>query len=379
MSYAMTTSSRHMTQAKFDELSDMVLRITRLERPNYSDHEQQAVLALLHLRWDDLNSRDRRATAVSETGTIVKPPLTPPIRNESGNDGESQTEVKPQTALTTSNTDTSSGVRALLAIISQSSEPRNSGPQTQKRKRHDDAKDGPSKTSGSQIKKPKTDDNTKKQAPKPKRRLHAEREREGNGSLSNALGHHFKEAVTARNGGIGKGDYESVNDAFLPDNSDGAFLPRTAVSVNGVTAWKSAEQVGDLTGLHSQETWLCRQLNITGKVYRCQKARVFLGMAVFAEYNRQQCRTHPDKPQFLNMGRAQSQLFGNIDANKLSAMHVAFTAWGWMGEAKKQTRESTEDLCIRFPEAHRRKLVQEVLDWERGNTELPRDKWVATF
>ncbi|KAK5404408.1 hypothetical protein LTR06_009555 [Exophiala xenobiotica] len=263
MSYAMTTSSRHMTQAKFDELSDMVLRITRLERPNYSDHEQQAVLALLHLRWDDLNSRDRRATAVSETGTIVKPPLTPPIRNESGNDG--------------------------------------------------------------------------------------------------------------------KGDYESVNDAFLPDNSDGAFLPRTAVSVNGVTAWKSAEQVGDLTGLHSQETWLCRQLNITGKVYRCQKARVFLGMAVFAEYNRQQCRTHPDKPQFLNMGRAQSQLFGNIDANKLSAMHVAFTAWGWMGEAKKQTRESTEDLCIRFPEAHRRKLVQEVLDWERGNTELPRDKWVATF
>ncbi|KAK5462870.1 hypothetical protein LTS15_002582 [Exophiala xenobiotica] len=360
MSYPMTASSRHMSPAMFDELSDVALRIMRLERSNYSDHEQQAILALLHLRWENLNSRDRSVATVSETGTILNPPLTTPITNESGNDSAGQTEVEPQTALTTSNTDTSSGVMALLAINSQSSEPRNSEHQTQKRKRDDDAKDVASKTSGSQIKKPKTDDNSKKRAPKPKRRPHAEREREGDGSLSNVLGHHFKEAVTARNGGIRKGDYEAVNDAFLPDNNDGAWLPRTAVSVNGVTAWESAEQVGDLTGLHPQEIWLCRQLNITDKVYRCQKARVFLGMALFAEYNRQQCRTHPDKPQFLNMGRAQSQLFGNIDANKLSAMHVAFTAWGWM-------------------EAHRRKLVQEVFDWERGNSELPRDKWVATF
>ncbi len=391
----MSAWSRHMTPEQFYSFTGVALEVWRA----YSEHEQEAAVGMLdlaHQKWNNLTNKyklanrhrfshkhklankHKTANAASEAGVIAKTSVTPPIKDERGSDGAIQMNVNPETALATSNTHKKSDVTTQKDIKRQISGPQISGTQTKKRKRNDDAKDVASKTSGSQTKKRKVDDDVKEVASKGKRLPHAVKERDNKqSSVSTSLGHHFRRAVRAREEGMKNSDYAVVRDAILPDNSHAANLRRPEIDVpTSVTPWESEEKVGDLTGLHPEEIWVCQQLAITGDVYRCQKAQIFLGLALFTEYNHQLHQKQIEKPSFLRMGKAQFQLFGSIDANKLSALFDAFTAWGWVGEAK-QTWKSTETLCERFPEAHRRKLVQEVFDWERRT--LPRESWVADF
>ena len=368
----MSAWSRNITSDMFPALSGEALGMWN----GFSEDEKQAafgLLALAHRKWDSLINTFKKADAASEAGIIAKTSLIPPIKQERDNNGASHTGVKPQTALTTYNTH-----RRGHNTTQKDIKPQISRSETKKRRRDDNVKDVASKTSGSQTKKRKMDDDAEDVASKGKRQPHAVKERDNrHSSVSDSLGHHFRSAVKSRKEGMKNSDYAVVRDAILPDNSHAANLRRPEIDVpTSVTPWESEEKVGDLTGLHPEEIWVCQQLAITGDVYRCQKAQIFLGMAVFTEYNHRLRQNKIEKSHFLRMGKAQFQLFGSIDANKLSALFDAFTAWGWVGEAK-QTWKSTDALCERFPAAHRRQLVQEVFAWERRN--LPRESWVANF
>lgn len=171
---------------------------------------------------------------------------------------------------------------------------------------------------------------------------------------------------------MGQADYHAFQDAILPYNG-----PELTLSEYHLTEAERARagpvkvlpDYGDPTGLHPREVALCKDiLGVTFDVYRCQKARSFLGLALFVEYNDTKFRQDP-RWRMWNVGKTQGQLFNNVDVNKISWMIGAFIQWGWMENTGKERPTSVPATYLaRFPQTHRRKLMEEVsaheIEWE---------------
>ncbi|EXJ93561.1 hypothetical protein A1O1_01953 [Capronia coronata CBS 617.96] len=188
-------------------------------------------------------------------------------------------------------------------------------------------------------------------------------------SPSEVFARHVKLTLNARS--AEKSDYAAFADAVLPDNRPGIDLAQPPLK-HAVPEPRRLEDLGDITGLHPREVWLCTQLAITADTYRCQKARFFLGLAIFVEYNYRALKDGEPGFKIWNVGKSQCQLFNNMDVNKSSDLFQAFETWGWvelMGKKDPSTKHwvVSPNYLIRFPEDHRRRLMGEVAAFEAEN------------
>ncbi|KIW79693.1 hypothetical protein Z517_06307 [Fonsecaea pedrosoi CBS 271.37] len=159
-----------------------------------------------------------------------------------------------------------------------------------------------------------------------------------------------------------KNNYEAFNDAILPENGPEIDLPRCDFTAEELKDIRELQDIGDRTGLHPEEVKLCKLLAMSSDLYKCQKARCFIGLALFVEYNLEKLGEDNPKFKVLNVGKAQFQLFGNVDVNKLSKMYTTFKKWGWVEDMTQQN--IPQSYIDRFPQAHRLALRNEVAEYE---------------
>jgi hypothetical protein len=188
-----------------------------------------------------------------------------------------------------------------------------------------------------------------------------------------AFARHIKGTLSAR--AQEKDHYQAFGDAILPDNSADVDLVVPKIK-NAVDPSKRLKDHGNATGLHPSEVALCKDLAITYDTYRCQKARFFLALAVFVEYNHQGLREGRPDFKIWNVGKSQIQLVNNMDVNKLSDMFTAFETWGWvedMAQKDARTKKFTlsANYLARFPKSHRLPLMAEVANWEAQKVDNP--------
>ncbi|KAK5043983.1 hypothetical protein LTR13_000338 [Exophiala sideris] len=157
-------------------------------------------------------------------------------------------------------------------------------------------------------------------------------------SAKELFGRHIKDMLNARS--KNRADHEAFSDAILPNNQ-------------GL--------------LESKEVTLCEKLTWTHDVYRCQKARFFLGLAIWVEHNRQDIEEGQSK-HVWNLNKAAAQFFGNIDVNKISCMFDHFTQWGWVEDIFVKDENNVQRVSAtyleQFDSDHRWKLMNEVADFE---------------
>lgn len=200
-------------------------------------------------------------------------------------------------------------------------------------------------------------------------------------SPKETFGRHIKLTFNARS--EGKRDYESFSDAVLPDNHPGLILPELDCK-DPLDPSKQSQSLGDVpTCLHPQEVRLCNRVGMAYNEYQCQKARFFLGLAIWTEHNRQAIEDGNPKLVFT-VGKSTAQYFGNIDVNKISAMYEHFEAWGWVSDMMVKDDNNnpkvSDDYLNRFPTTHRQKLMNEVAAFEADPEKaIPLEKRYAKF
>ncbi|KIX09277.1 uncharacterized protein Z518_00356 [Rhinocladiella mackenziei CBS 650.93] len=199
------------------------------------------------------------------------------------------------------------------------------------------------------------------------------------------FGHHIKAALTARYPGSekdkeAKSNYQAYAEAILPDNGPDVDLRVPELNTHQHNEL-SRQDLGDPSGLHPREIWLSRKLDITFDTYRCQKNRLFIGLALFVQANHVRLEEE-GTDKVWNFGRSQAQWVTNVDANKASDLCGSFIQWGWIipelapRGADKQ-RHVLDDYLKRFPESHRLKLMEDFAQWEEKNCSA--DKQTAKF
>ncbi|KAL2424429.1 hypothetical protein ABEF95_009734 [Exophiala dermatitidis] len=184
------------------------------------------------------------------------------------------------------------------------------------------------------------------------------------------LARHIKGMLNLRSSD--KNDYAAFSEAILPDKRPDLNLSMPVLKHEIPEDGVVFEDVGDTSGLHPMEVQVCKILAITCDTYRCQKARFFLGLAVFTEWNYQAMTEDPASFKPWNAGKSQCQLINNMDVNKSSDMFQAFETWGWVEPVAVKdpvTKRWTvsQNYLRRFPEAHRRPLMRELHAYERAH------------
>ncbi|KAL2415343.1 hypothetical protein ABEF95_009656 [Exophiala dermatitidis] len=184
------------------------------------------------------------------------------------------------------------------------------------------------------------------------------------------LARHIKGMLNLRSSD--KNDYAAFSEAILPDNRPDLNLSMPVLKHEIPEDGVVFEDVGDTSGLHPMEVQVCKILAITCDTYRCQKARFFLGLAVFTEWNYQAMTEDPASFKPWNAGKSQCQLINNMDVNKSSDMYQAFETWGWVEPVATKDPITkrwivSQNYLRRFPEAHRRPLMRELHAYERAH------------
>ncbi|RJE17420.1 hypothetical protein PHISCL_10243, partial [Aspergillus sclerotialis] len=108
-------------------------------------------------------------------------------------------------------------------------------------------------------------------------------------------------------------NYEAFKDAILPENGPEIHLSPCEFTAEELKDIRELQDIGDCAGLHPEEVKLCKLLAMSSDLYKCQKARCFIGLALFVEYNLEKLGENNPKFKVLNVGKAQFQLFGNVD------------------------------------------------------------------
>lgn len=191
--------------------------------------------------------------------------------------------------------------------------------------------------------------------------------------------HNIRDTLTARS--KEKADYEAFQDAISPDNASSVKLPvfteeeeekMKKPSFKPPTKAAKATTsrgLGDPTGLHPSEVVLCDRVGLEYGSYRCQKNRIFLGIAICTEFYDRRLRQQPSF-KARNIGVSQAQVFCNIDVNITSTLMRAFQFWGWVPTIvlKHPDRKGcfvvSRGCLDRFPKEHRLGLLQEVAHCE---------------
>ncbi|KIX94102.1 uncharacterized protein Z520_10128 [Fonsecaea multimorphosa CBS 102226] len=159
-----------------------------------------------------------------------------------------------------------------------------------------------------------------------------------------------------------KNNFEAFKDAIMPENGPEISLSPCDFTAEELKDIRELQDIGDCTGLHPEEIKLCKLLAMTSDLYKCQKARCFIGLALFVEYNLEKLGENNPKFKALNVGKAQFQLFGNVDVNKLSKVYTTFKKWGWVEDMTQQS--IPQSYLDRFPQTHRLALRNEVAEYE---------------
>ncbi|KAK5044577.1 hypothetical protein LTR84_010701 [Exophiala bonariae] len=176
-----------------------------------------------------------------------------------------------------------------------------------------------------------------------------------------------------------QGDYQAFADAMLPDSRPSMELPifteememgmrtRKPAATTAAKAPKvvRARGLGASGTLHPSEVALCQRLNLPYDVYRCQKSRIFLGMAAGVAFYERKLAQEPSH-RARDFGVSQGQQIANIDVKITSTLMRAFEVWGWVPQliekdARHKRRVVLTEVCQRaFPSAHRLRLLLEV-------------------
>ncbi|OAP64765.1 hypothetical protein AYL99_00737 [Fonsecaea erecta] len=157
-------------------------------------------------------------------------------------------------------------------------------------------------------------------------------------------------------------NFKAFQDAISPPNGPDIHLAPCEFTAEELKDIRELQDIGDCTGLHPEEIRLCKLLAMSADLYKCQKARCFIGLALFVEYNLEKLTENNPKFKVLNVGKAQFQLFGNVDVNKISKMYTTFKKWGWVEDMTQQS--IPQSYIDRFPQAHRLALKNEVAEYE---------------
>lgn len=181
---------------------------------------------------------------------------------------------------------------------------------------------------------------------------------------SQQLGINFRHAMGRRSSL--NNDYRAFADAVLPQVDPDDQLTPYNVQLSEIQQKQAREiDLGDPGRLHRVEQQFCRSWSIEYDTYRCQKYRLFLGLAFYTEFNRRKFSLHkgPGKFKVYNASKAQAQYFGNVDANKTSSMMAAFEHWGWvvpMSAGSSDHFSPPSKYFKLFPQELRNRLMDEV-------------------
>ncbi|ETI24404.1 hypothetical protein G647_03773 [Cladophialophora carrionii CBS 160.54] len=136
-------------------------------------------------------------------------------------------------------------------------------------------------------------------------------------------------------------------------------------------------KLGDTADLHESEVRLCQLLDMPAAQYKCQKARSFVGLAMWIEYNEQRRQTEAAPPARMQaFNKTQLQQCCNVDVNKASRLWIAFKAWGWLGD-EEMVKSVPSGLDQMFPREYRLGWVREMQKFEREKVpEADRSKCV---
>jgi hypothetical protein len=115
-----------------------------------------------------------------------------------------------------------------------------------------------------------------------------------------------------------------------------AFLNSKSENSSDFDAFDECHKLcpSEWTGYNAQEHAIAMRLGLTEATYKCQKYRFFVGAAMLSEQNlrlekRKAVNGKDDKTNFINLNKTQLQIWGNIDANKLSIIFTHFQGFGW--------------------------------------------------
>lgn len=195
----------------------------------------------------------------------------------------------------------------------------------------------------------------------------------------------IRDSLSARSGD--RADFRAFGDAVLPNNHPSVQLPifteamevgmrsRKPAATGASTAPRVAvgptRGLGDAGTLHASEVALCGRLSLPYDVYRCQKGRIFLGVAASVAFYERKLAQEPGH-KARDFGVSQGQQVANVDVKTTSTLMRAFETWGWLPQviqkdARHKGRLALTDACKRaFPPAHRLRLLQEVARFESG-------------
>lgn len=197
-------------------------------------------------------------------------------------------------------------------------------------------------------------------------------------AMEDTIFRNTREALNARS--ADKSAYEVFEDARLPNNGKAVrILPFTEEMeeamksrkpvVTTVTKVAADKELGDKGTLHASEIALCIRLNLPYATYRCQKNRIFLGLAVCVAFYERALSQDPDY-KARDIGVSQGQQFANIDVKITSSMIRAFVSWKWLPKivkkdpARKGCFLLAEGCDFLFPAEYRLGLLQEVAKYE---------------
>ncbi|KAJ9617186.1 hypothetical protein H2200_000907 [Cladophialophora chaetospira] len=171
------------------------------------------------------------------------------------------------------------------------------------------------------------------------------------------FGENLKWALSHRN--AAKDAFGAFQDAILPTSEPLAKVDPEQDRKVFAGADRDKVPVGDTTGLHEYEVDLCKLTELSADEYKCQKARIFLGLAMFLGYIEHRSGMETRLQQF---GKTQVQQCVNVNVNHASRLFVGFVTFGWLDA--KWEKEVPADMRARYPRAHRENLLREMRAWE---------------
>ncbi|EXJ60739.1 hypothetical protein A1O7_04892 [Cladophialophora yegresii CBS 114405] len=192
-------------------------------------------------------------------------------------------------------------------------------------------------------------------------------------SASERYGIAIKKFFAARS--PAKDDFAHFKGAIMPAGGPDANLPPLDGLPDFQDLLDKRGPLDETTDLHESEIRLCQLLDMPAAQYKCQKARSFVGLAMWIEYNEQRRQSEQPAPpaRMQAFNKTQLQQCCNVDVNKASRLWVAFKAWGWLGGAEEMVKAVPKGLDEMFPRDYRLGWVREMQKFEREK--VPRGEW----
>ncbi|KIW68374.1 hypothetical protein PV04_04327 [Phialophora macrospora] len=174
-----------------------------------------------------------------------------------------------------------------------------------------------------------------------------------------------------------KDDFAHFKGAILPAGGPDANLPPVDDALldlqTSLEKQRASGSLGDTSGLHDSEIRLCQLIDMPAAQYKCQKARSFVGLATWIEYNEQRRKSERAPPARMQaFNKTQLQQCCNVDVNKASRLWIAFKAWGWFGK-EDMVKTVPRVLEETFPKEYRLGWVREMQKFEKEK--VPAAEW----